>query len=493
MTGEERGKARSGSCDAVEGGYTIFLGEERLRAFMDSGDFSSASELGHFKDVSAQIEKRIRERGGAAFLALSAGEKRISRDFAVLQIAHILAQHGKSVHIVDCDFLHAGLSGLVENLEEQGFLDLLLYGSSLKTVARPTGIESVSITGAGSFPVSRTIPFALKEFEKIREFLRAKHDVVIYCSTLYTEDSKINPIAALVDGIVLCCSIEDMPEGELQKNLKALSAEHVPPVELVCFCAKREQREAPAKIVEKKATAAKREEPKIAPAMETPPQRGEPIALPMIERMDDIEPLGALEQEKKPRVNIPRVAAIAVAALIVAFVVWWVAINRSVHEKELRGTATEDVAGNARTGAGGNEAPAVASPESLSSASDTATPQGGQADRAGRPPATAAQTPPAERRTDDSLKARGSSGPAVYTIHVASFKEMSRAEVEKAYLEKNGFAARIVEVDIKGEKWLRILVGEYATMDEAAQQRLALLGLSKIGYAQVRTIAAATR
>ena len=70
---------------------------------------------------------------------------------------------------------------------------------------------------------------------------------------------------------------------------------------------------------------------------------------------------------------------------------------------------------------------------------------------------------------------------------------MSRAEVEKAYLEKNGFPARIVEVDIKGEKWLRILVGEFATENEATKTRLDLLGLNKVGYARVVTIAAATR
>jgi cell division protein FtsN len=70
---------------------------------------------------------------------------------------------------------------------------------------------------------------------------------------------------------------------------------------------------------------------------------------------------------------------------------------------------------------------------------------------------------------------------------------MSRAEVEKAYLGKNGFPARIVEVEIKGEKWLRVLVGEFATENEATKTRLDLLGLNKVGYARVVTIETATR
>ncbi|MGD1048682.1 MAG: SPOR domain-containing protein [Candidatus Krumholzibacteriaceae bacterium] len=491
MTGEERGKAKSGPCDAVEGGYTIFLDEERIRSFMDGGDFSSASELGHFKDIGAQIEKRMKERGGAAFLALSTGEKGLSRDFAVLQLAHVLAQHGKSVLVVDCDFLHPGLSGLVENIEEHGFLDLLLYGSSLKTVARPIGIESVSVTGAGSFPVSRTIPFALKEFEKIREFLRAKHDVVIYCSTLYTEDSKINPLAGLVDGVVLCCRIEDMPEGELQKNLKSLGAEKVPPVDLVCFCGKRPEAHAAApaaaKAVEKKAEPAKA----AAPA---PPRPAEPAAGPLIEKSDELEPLEAHETEKKPRVNVPRMAVIVGAIVVAAFAIWWIVISRTVTEKQGRGTASTAVGETTGTAAASQAGqPASAAPESAgaAAASDTAqTRPAGGASQQGAPPAAApvAKAPPAGRTGSDTLRSRIPSGPGRYTIHVASFKEMARAEVEKAYLEKNGFPARIIEVDIKGDKWLRVLVGEYATTDEATKARLDLLGLSKIGYARIATI-----
>ena len=101
--------------------------------------------------------------------------------------------------------------------------------------------------------------------------------------------------------------------------------------------------------------------------------------------------------------------------------------------------------------------------------------------------------PRAEPKVFDAAKTEAAPGQGVYTIHIASFKEMSRAEAEKAYLEKNGFPARIVEVEIKNEKWLRVLVGEFATEDEAGKTRLDLLGLSKVGYARVVPIKTATR
>lgn len=473
MSGEERGSGRGGSCDPVGGGYTIFLDEERIRSFFEEGDFSSAGELEHFREVGAQVEKRVKEGSGASFLALSIGEERVSRDFAVLEIAHILAKHGKTVLVVDCDFLHPGLSGVVENIEEHGFLDLLLYGSSLKTVARPVGIDGMSVTGSGSFPVSRTIPFALKEFSKIKEYLRSKHDVVIYCSTFETEDGKINPLASLVEGVILCCRLEEMPEGELQRRLGRMTSEKVPPIELVCFCGRKEQaaQEAPpARAGERKI-----ETPAVAPAGAGPSRAPEASAVPLLEKSEDLEPLG---EEPKGRVNIPRMVVIGAGILVAAFAIWWAVISRTAQDVRPQGDTPPAAEQPAVAGADtGGVLPAPAAGESLGvgtlAAADSA------AERVAEPVAETATPSPG------TVAAGAPAQTARYAIHTSSFKVMERAENEKAYLEKNGFAARIVEVDIGGEKWLRVFVGAYATMDEASKARLDLLGLSRVGYARI--------
>ena len=483
MTVDERGKVKNGSCDAVKGGYTILLDEERIHSFLEGGDFSSAGELDHFKDVGAQIEKRVKEGGGVSFLALAIGEKSASRDFATLQIGHFLAKHGKSVLIVDCDFLHPGLSGLVANVEEHGFLDLLLYGSSLKTVAKAIGIEGLMITGPGSFPVSRTIPFALKEFCKIRDFLRTKHDVVIYCSTLYTEDAKVNPLASLVDGVIFCCRIDEMGEGELEKNLKDLGADQVPPVELVCFCGKKEHAAEAASA--KQAPEKRTRESQIKIAKETSPRAEEQLAAPVIERSGELEPL---EEGKKPRVNVLRIVSIAAAVLVVSFIVWWTLIDKTVREREPQGK--QAAVAERKEGTAEVTSSVPVPPESLAAEqaakTDATTGERRDVETAVKPPAgKTGQAAPQEKRASDSLRAQTAAGPPRYAIHVSSFKEMSRAEAEKGYLERNGFSARIIEVDIKGEKWLRVFVGGYATMEEASKTRLDLLGLNRIGYARI--------
>jgi len=493
MAGDERVRPRSGgSCDAVAGGYTIVLDEGRVTSFFEAGDFSSASELDHFKDIGAKVETRIREGGGHSLLALSLGEKTISRDFAMLQIAHILAKHGRSVLIVDCDFIHPGLSGLVENVESHGFLDLLLYGSSLKTIAHPIGIDGVSVAGPGSFPVSRTVPFALKEFGKIRDFLRTKHDVVIYSSTLYMEDGKINPLSALVDGIVFCCRIEEMDEGELQKNLKDLGAGRVPPVEVICFCDEKEG------AVAARATGAEPSEAREVPAIGAPAKTQERVRAALIEKTAELEPPA---ERKKPRVSIARILAVSIAALVVVFVVWWVAINRTVRQPGARQTPAgvveekQDTASQPRAQVA--ESIAVEPAAAGGTAADTAAAAERIAREAARPPG-GRETPAAPGATGqapDAAKAREVVIPASakYTIHVASFTEMFRAETEKKYLDENGYQARIVEVEIKGEKWLRVFVGAYATMEEADAARIQLLSLKRIGYARVVELSRADR
>ena len=72
-----------------------------------------------------------------------------------------------------------------------------------------------------------------------------------------------------------------------------------------------------------------------------------------------------------------------------------------------------------------------------------------------------------------------------FAIHVASFRQIARAGKEKEYLEKKGFTAKVVAIDIKGEEWFRIFVGDYATREEAARARTELMDAANVGYARI--------
>ena len=456
MTNEKHDKREEREhCSSEESGFSIFLDERELYSFMELGDYSSARELDHFKEVSAQLEKRFREGEGLSLLALSASGNRLSRDFAVLQIAHILGKHGKKVLIVDCDFLEPGLSGVVNNIEGLGFLDFLLYGSSLKSVAHSIGIDGVTVTGPGSFPVYKTMPFARKEFGKVNEFLIKKNDVVIYCSTLFTDEGRVNPMTRFAHGILLCCRIDEMEEGQLKKNLEELN-ELDASVDVICFSTKGK---IPA-VAEGPLEKSKRD------AGEIPGGQDEEVKSVYIEKIGEIE---MDEGAGKGRINIPRFVTIVAAVIIATFIIWWVFTARTIQEKESSSRMTELVQKQRDAREAGDKSPlkdttTVLEQEAVIGDAAVLEPERPV------PEPVAAETPPVASR---------------FTVHVASFKNLARAEAEIGFLEKRGYDAETVEVAIKGVTWMRIMAGRYATLEEAQQARIELLGLKRIIYAKV--------
>jgi cell division septation protein DedD len=458
---EQNREEREMGCNSEECGFTIFLDEKQLFSFMESGDFSSARELEHFNGVGTQLEKRVREGVGLSVLALTAQENRLSRDFAVLQIAHVLAKRGKRVLVVDCDFLHPGLNGLVENVEDLGFLDLLLYGSSLQSVARPIGVDGVRVIGPGSFPVSKTMPFAKREFGKINDFLVKKNDIVIYCSTLETDEGEMNSMVEFVESILYCCRIEDMGEGQLVKNLEELSGRDVM-VDVVCFSS----------------TGSPPARPEEEREAKEPPTEQEGEYEPVyIEKMGEIE---TDEKGGRKRFNLPRFITIVAALIVVSFIVYWVVITRTIRDRESSNRMTElvqkqrDAREAVEKRAEGTTAVETTAPDEPVEEAEEEKPQIASV--------TEEAPPEPKPRAGEPL-----AGPR-YAVHVSSFKDIGRVGAEVSYLEKLGYETKVTEVEIKGIVWFRVLVGEYATQEEAEETRRELLALKRITSARVERI-----
>ncbi|MBN2184080.1 MAG: SPOR domain-containing protein [Candidatus Krumholzibacteriota bacterium] len=493
MGDEEYEKELPGSCEG--GGYSIFLDEKDMYAFMEEGDFSSSRNLDHFLNVETSIEKRLVEGKGFTILAMSMPESRISRDFSVLQIAHLLSRNGKKVNIVDCDFFDPGMNGLVQNIEDHGFLDLLLYGSSLKSVMKPTGIDGVYITGAGSFPVSRTIPFALKEFGKVNEYLSSNSDVVIYCSTLYTDDNSVNPLPQFVDSILFCCSIDKMEEGELQKILKDIGPD-LPPSDLVCFCSAKESR-----------AAISGEETRDDDIMDLEPEseildhdsEDDDVRPEFIEKTEEIDSVG---RKEKRWISFPRLVTFVISAMIVIFIVWWVSIDKSVQEKEGTDRMSELILKqqDARDLAQKDDLQQVQEQTGVSPAAGVEDP-GSSVEDAARLPSGEAGSQAADDL--DLQKDPGEGSSAVrdsveqktlapegtcYSVHIASFLDIQRAGTESDFFEKKDYDVRVVEVMVNGKKWYRVFIGEYETLEEAEAMKTELLSFRRIREARVLNV-----
>ncbi|MBN2072040.1 MAG: SPOR domain-containing protein [Candidatus Krumholzibacteriota bacterium] len=496
MGDEEYGNVEdglSGPCGG--GGYSIFLDEKEMYAFMEEGDYSSSRNLDHFRNVEESIEKRMVEGEGFSVLAMSMLESRIARDFSVLQIGHLLSKNGKRVIIVDADFLSPGMNGLSGDIEDHGFLDLLLYGSSLKSVMKPTGIDGVHIAGPGSFPVSRTVPFALKEFGKIKDYLSSKSDIVIYCSTLYTEDKAINPLRQYVDSVLLCCSIEEMEEGELQKVLKDIGPE-LPSPDLVCFCSGKETAAGEEAEIEDEKIIDLEPESEIL----DPESPDEEIKPEFIEKSDEID---SVSRKENRRINVPRLAIIIISTLIVIFIIWWLTIDKSVQEKEGTDRMSELVLKqqDAREMAQkDDQEPAGEKVAEEGDKVETGAVSSGQdagmsTEGSGLQTADVPDDQKPETRVDDSPDEKATPGEVTiapegtyYSVHIASFLDIGRAGTESDYFEKKNYDVRIMEVELKGRTWFRVYIGEFRTKEEAEAMRTELLSFRRIAEARVMNV-----
>jgi len=468
-----------------ESGYSIPLKKEEVVRFFEEGDFTSGKYIGLFENVGSELNDKIRGANGASFLALSVTDDRISRNFSVLQLAHYLSRLDRKVLIVDCDFLEPGLDGLVDNIEEYGFLDLLLYGSSLKSVAKSSGIDNVGIIGPGSFPVTKTVPFARKEFKRVNSFLLENADAVIYCSTLKTDEGEINPLSEFVDGIILSCRLEETEEGELQKSVSGLESIGVRSIETVCLCrggssvpvreepeevesGREEEAEGAGETAVEEMEEAQEKEEKVQEEV----KEAEEVETGFIEKTEELE---SEYREPGKKFDVFRLVAIIVGVLMVAFLVWWFMINKGIQKddssmeikreavrkmKDVREEVTEE--GESGTG----EAGAVAEETDQRSGRTSGPEENGVRE----------EEKPVEKVTK------------YYTVHVASFRDPGRAEREKEYFEKLGYEARVRETEIKEQKWYRIMIGRFRTEEEAGEKRLELKGLEKVGYARVREI-----
>ena len=77
----------------------------------------------------------------------------------------------------------------------------------------------------------------------------------------------------------------------------------------------------------------------------------------------------------------------------------------------------------------------------------------------------------------------------VYSVHVASYQTLKKANEEIANLRARGYEGRAIETDLGSKgKWYRVYAGSYPTAAEAARTRDVLLKLPDYSFAQVKRL-----
>jgi cell division septation protein DedD len=464
--------------------FQIPLRAEELRPPIFAG--AAATPLAEpMQAIVTAVLRRAAEAPFSIYLCADDDSSRARDDFA-LALARALAAHIPSALVVDCDFLHPGLGGLVPQKDALGFLDYMLYGSSIGVIMQDN--DRVHFVGAGSFPVTKRMPFIESAFTDAARRLVAHARCVVFVGPVFDGDGGRHPLTGAVDVVA---TVRTVPRDARLDAVEEHVAAGGPEVWSIRL-----------------GDAALPAAPVLPPA--ATPERV-PAAAPFSRSVTAAA--GPLpEPERPPSSLAPRIAVIAFGLLVIAFVTWWF-----LQDRELPGLTGQ-----------GEVAPGAGAPDTLRRAADTpvvrdttsAAPRRADTTTQAKPvearPETAASTQPAPRlsepeRTSPTNPAdtggRTGGTPLVksediqlmedlerrfngwFMIHISSFQTSVRAREEVAFLQSREYPAFIVFLDLgpKG-KWYRVYAGPFATREEAREVKKNLDAIPQVRFTRIASI-----
>ncbi len=472
-----------------------------------------------FRAIMSEIVSRARSRPLSVYLC-STDEDADVRNYFGFVLTRLIRKHLSTALLVDCDFLSVGLSGIVPHRDALGFLDLLLYGTSLGVIRQETK-SGARVVGAGSFPVTKKSPFAMDAFGNARRYLVNQAKCVVFCGPALDDDEFIHPISEHVDLVILVrvgsqfderfldafeekiCSVENSEAWSVRINTRLPLPEKVESAEKVEFPEGVEPTEKaePTLVAEVQELVESAGEAEISEAPDgpgTPPsKRSPPEKTVSVEETaafaprTDVETFPDTEVDdggvSAPRLGrrgggsrLLRVITSVVGVVVIVFVVWWLYLTRSVREREQNLTDQVAVVDEQSPTAG--DAVDSLREESTETASQV-SPAGSTHVVAGGPgepaaPSTGVEAGGEPKTTDrkgvvvtDKLDNFANE----YLVHVSSFRRLDNAKDEAFYLLGWGYPVFIYRVDL-GSKgmWYRVYVGPSGTREEATKHKIRL-------------------
>lgn len=449
------------------------------------------------EDLVAFLSSLVENRGRLAVYITGPDDDKKTRDATVFVLGYRLAHRGHRITVVDADFTQPGLSGRVEPANRLGFLDLLFYGTSPASAVVRT--DDVQLLPAGSFPVTKKVPFTADDFARINRMLLARTDVIFYGGPEKGEESHVTPLAEQLD-VVLHVSCAD--RERLDRELEPFTELGVKEILSLRYA----------------------EQPARSPF----PERS--------------------ERGRHSRAGwIPRIAIGGIGLSLIGFLLWWGGTTLNLSREPAGGVSTDvAAAGRDRAGEGAVAVPPQdrsedpRSGESIASGSeegrgdrpdaavgegadgpletpgvsegeageetgsDRSRPAAGETRATGSP---AASEPGSRSGSDSGAETgfrsqetsegepteypdavlRGIPGSGGWAVWVSSFKKTAQAEIEVKNLGRRGYQARYFPVQIQDKGlWYRVFVGNYPSRDVAVAARTFLLQDPRIDFAQVR-------
>jgi cell division septation protein DedD len=436
-----------------------------------------------------------------------------ARDGFATVLAKSLAAHVPSTLLVDCDFLKIGMHGLVPQPDALGFLDFLLYGSSIGVVTQDAA-SGVRVVGAGSFPVTKRMPFVAHAFEEAARRLASHARCVVFAGPAVLEDGHVHPLASECDITIFVRGEEiarrpraaaeagAMEEAVAGNGVEVWSVRvgaqaHPPRLEPPVSAPKAPEPAATAKPKTEPVPSARPAAPQRAatpsrPPVNPPPRR--PAASPPPASLDVPETrYGSL---------IPRIAVIVFALLVIGFVAWWMWQGRGKGEPDTAQTDTSrpvslpiDTIPHSATDTARTIIDTTAAPVHQTEPApvgDAPAPTSTAAGNFVRPDDTGGRSGgkalanPEDILVMADLEQRWNGW---FAIHVSSFQESVRAREEVSFLQSREFPVFIVFLDLGAKgKWYRVYAGPFETREEARDVKKNLDAIPQVRFTRITKI-----
>lgn len=517
---------------------------ERIRTFNMSGDLAalqSALATGQMPQQLAEpmqaLVARITDAASRDMVAIylcSADEHAGVRDHFAYLLARTLTQHVPSTLLVDCDFLNVGMHGLVPEADALGFLDLLLYGSSLGVITQATG-GGVKMIGAGSFPVTKRMPFVMGAFEDAGRRLLNHARCVVFVGPLFEDEGGLHPIIGAVDLPLLVREAASARPGAIdpvEERIASTWDTELASVRLVSPSAS-----APGDDTFRHVIGDETEEAdEVLETPVPPPPSFSDLADDSVEDEEVVDAVpppvaGGEHPEQPPEEPVPvpfptatadtpdtrrrRVhpMAVVVAIVAIAAAVWWIGLRD-------RGASAPGGAGDVTQRM---EPPTAQTPPAVADTTPSVRDTVEVAREAAGEPPPAARAGDEEAPVDggvaeevveapgfvDPADTGGRSGGTVhlnshdihvmedlqrdwadhYFIHISSFRRSVEARDEVAFLESHEFPVFIVFLDLGAKgKWYRVYAGPFATRDEARDVKKSLDDIPRVRFTRITKI-----
>jgi cell division septation protein DedD len=459
----------------------------------------------------AAASRRAAESPFTMFLCADDDSTRVRDDFA-MALARTLTATIPSTLVVDCDFLHPGLNGQVPQRDALGFLDYLLYGSSIGVITQDD--NGVHIVGPGSFPVTRRMPFVEGAFSDAARRLVAHARCVIFVGPVFDGDGGRHPITTAVDVVTTVRTTARHPRLDSAEEHIAAAGTEVWSVRL--SDAVMAAAPSPAPPAPPAPPPSRKPQPR-PPKMEVPPPPPPPRA-PAAGAPPSFPDELMAEPEREVSSTGPRIAVALVGVIVVALVVWWYLQNRGA--SDLSGAQDTDEAvvtapdttvraPAARDTVARDPAPTTGTAGALAESTRTATPAVTET----TPPVSSPEEPELEPEIEPEVapaptRTTGAGGTQLinsediqlmedlnrryngwFMIHISSFQTSGRAREEVAFLQSREFPAFIVFLDLGAKgKWYRVYAGPFQTREEARDVKKNLDAIPQVRFTRIASI-----